>query len=115
MDGIINEEAVLAVKRGISWLDENHPNWASHIDLVELNMSECEDCVIGQAIGDYTETIRNATEGEGRDADIVWAVEHGFEWPGVMVYQNETGKRSPSYNYRDLDRIWSEEVQSRLG
>lgn len=114
----INEDAKLAVKRGINWLDENHPGWEMEIDLSLLNMSECEECVIGQAVGDYSKVTRAAagtpTEAYSGKA-AVWAVEHGFECPGVVAYQEFTGNRSASYTYRELDVLWSDEVQRRLG
>jgi hypothetical protein len=117
MDTFINEDAKLAVKRGINWLDENHPKWVSRIDLTKLDMSECSDCVIGQAVGDYSLVTRNvvgAPTTEMYGSSAVWAVQHGFESPGIIVYQELTGDRSASYGYRELDTLWSEEVRKRL-
>lgn len=110
MEQFISEDAKIAVKRGIFWLDENHPGWAERIDLDQLEMAECETCVIGQAVGDYTETIRN--QAFNTRESVLWAVEHGFEWPGVAVY-NEAA--NPTYDYSDLDTLWTEEVKKRLG
>lgn len=118
MDTFINEDAKLAVKRGINWLDENYPRWASYIDITKLDMSECEECVIGQAVGEYSQITRRAVgapSSERYSSSAVWAVQHGFESPGTIVYQEITGDRSASYGYKELDTLWSEEVRKRLG
>jgi hypothetical protein len=114
----IHEDAILAVKRGIYWLDENHPGWAQDINLDELDMSECTDCVIGQAVGSYSYTINKAATGDANEWDHAaatqWSVEHGFEYPGTLAYANP-GYAAPSYGYRELDTLWSDEVRKRLG
>lgn len=112
----MNEDAILAVKKGIYWLDENHPGWASRIVLSSLDMSGCRECVIGQAVGDYVETIK----AEGKDSDdiyssgVIWAVEHGFEKPGIITYQGIAGV-SGNYGYSELDALWATEVEERNG
>lgn len=101
----IHEDAILAVKNGIYWLDENHPDWVSRIDLSALDMSECENCIIGQAVGYYSDVVRRGQV--DYNAGVVWAVEHGFEWPSALG-RNE-------YGYEELDTLWSDEVRKRLG
>ena len=119
MDTFINEDAELAVKRGIYWLDENHPNWASQIDLSQLDMAECGNCVIGQAVGDYSRVTREVVQAHRGDYEtpIIWAVEHGFESPTISIYRSATGSSgsSATYDYEALDTLWSEEVRKRLG
>ena len=111
----ISEDAHLAVKRGIYWLDEAHPGWATRIDLTQLDMSECRDCVIGQAIGSYTDTTIKASGNiVPCQESIIWAIEHGFESPHVSFYDtHQLGY--VTYGYNDLETLWSEEVQRRLG
>lgn len=41
------------VAQGVAWLDENAPDWLSRIDLAELQLGSCCDCVIGQTFGCY--------------------------------------------------------------
>jgi hypothetical protein len=107
----ISEDAVLAVKNGIYWLDENHPDWAYKIDINQLDMSGCRDCIIGQAVGDYTDIITDAGNGDALGND--WSVEHGFERPSVLAYSHPD--HPITYGYKELDTLWSEEVQKRLG
>lgn len=120
MTVIMNEDAVLAVKRGAYWLDENHPGWVRKINLASLDMKLCNTCVIGQAVGDYYDTIRGAVTADHDDsigADE-WAVENGFCSPGV--YGPEVGSYR-SYRevddayYGALETLWTEEVRKRLG
>lgn len=109
---MISEDAILAVKRGIYWLDENHPGWAERIDLSQLNMAECTECVIGQAVGDYSATI--AEQALDYPDTVIWATEHGFESPLASHYM--TCNPAPvTYSYFELDTLWAEEVKSRLG
>lgn len=114
MDTFIHEDARLAVKKGIYWLDENHPGWVSQINLSALDMAECQQCVIGQAVGDYTTTTRRAANTTEFRVGTIWAVEHGFESPRVAIYQ-EYGGSLTTYGYTELEVLWSEEVKRRLG
>lgn len=112
----IHEDAILAVKRGVYWLDENHPGWAQDINLEMLDMSACTDCVIGQAVGSYSNTINIAATGNADDwnhrVSTQWSVDHGFEFPGVVAYSNSD---PINYGYEELDTLWSDEVRKRLG
>lgn len=36
------------IEAGAKLLDENYPGWANKIDLDLLNLSRCDDCVLGQ-------------------------------------------------------------------
>lgn len=109
---MISEDAILAVKRGIYWLDENHPGWASRINLDKLEMAACSQCVIGQAVGDYSDTIRAQHNGYNNIEGVVWAVDHGFESPNVLNFLCLTNE-SPTYAFDELDTLWSEEVKNR--
>lgn len=110
----ISEDAKFAVKQGIYWLDEHHPNWATRIDLDRLMMSSCASCVIGQAVGDYSKTTGDAVSSyPGSQEAVIWAVEHGFESPTVAHYTMAGGK--PTYTFMDLETLWTKEVLERLG
>jgi len=41
------------VAAGAEWLDANYPGWVDHVDLVLLDIRDCEDCVLGQLAGNY--------------------------------------------------------------
>lgn len=110
----ISEDAKIAVKRGIYWLDEHHPGWATKIDLFRLTMSSCASCVIGQAVGDYSKTTGDAVSSYPNSPEAaIWAVEHGFESPTVSHYRLAGGKAK--YNFIDLEILWTNEVRERLG
>lgn len=107
----IDEGMLLAVHSGASWLDVNHPNWVTKIDLSKLDMNNCTTCVIGQSVGDYYKTIR-AAAGEGEyDFDsesYQWSLENGFCGPF-------TSEKEEAAYYRGLDVLWTVEVKKRLG
>lgn len=118
----MNEDIKLAVKKGTAWLDENHPGWVSKIDLSNLQMSNCERCIIGQAVGQYWQTIaREArklrecgfeSETDEYLSGNMWAAEHGFDispnpaMPDHYVYTRD---------YKQLESAWVEVVKDRLG
>lgn len=97
----IDEDVKLAVKKGAVWLDENYPDWVGSISLYDLDMAECSDCIIGQVIGDYNDLI-------GPKQTFAWAVEHGFEARADYV-------RDIMDEYRNLETVWTAEVEKRLG
>lgn len=113
-----NEEIQLAVKKGVLWLDENHDGWEFKIDLSKLQMSNCERCVIGQAVGNYwrttAEEARKMRESEVEDFENYlsgdeWAAEHGFD---VNTVENGT---QYSVSYAALEAAWVEVLNDRLG
>lgn len=69
---------------GSQWLDENFPGWEREIDLGELDITDCEVCVLGQALK------KHASQGEsgydygcdlGGTAEVSrgrWSWNHGF-------------------------------------
>lgn len=102
----MNEDAILAVKRGAYFMDENYPGWASKINLNRFSMSLCHRCIVGQAIGDYAMIISEAS-GQilGSVESDDWATSHGFDVDyGRLV----------SYGYKELETLWTEQVRERL-
>lgn len=108
----IDEDTKLAVKKGASWLDENHPDWVMDIDLSRLEMDSCVNCVIGQAVGDYHFTVSKASS-EGIWGN--WAQEHGFTCHSNYPPETESVTEQMDLNFRQLEVLWTEEVQKRLG
>jgi hypothetical protein len=41
------------VAAGVAWLDQNVPDWSGRIDLGDLNLAVCDDCILGQVFGNY--------------------------------------------------------------
>lgn len=108
---MFNEDAVLAVKRGAYWLDNNHPDWAQRIQLDELEMDDCAMCVVGQAIGDYSDAIAKAGNVQVYSLDAMeWSIDHGFDIPDSVEDYSDTQKR-----YRELETLWTDQVKARLG
>jgi hypothetical protein len=45
------------VANGIAYLNKNDPGWQERVDLSELNIDSCRDCVLGQLYGDFLSGI----------------------------------------------------------
>lgn len=107
----MNEDMILAVKRGAHFMDEHYPNWATAIQLDRLEMNDCAVCVVGQAIGDYSNSIAemSGTRSYSREAND-WAEENGFDVPNAL-----SGDYAIQNYYRKLETLWTEQVRERLG
>lgn len=46
------------VAAGAAFLDERYPGWVERIDLDGLEMDDCANCIIGQAVGNYFDLFR---------------------------------------------------------
>lgn len=108
----MNEDTILAVKKGAYYMDTNYPNWASTINFNRLEMDNCQQCIVGQAIGDYGVAIARASGAEayGKEANA-WAIEHGFDVTMQAYEESELGLEA----YQDLETLWTEQVKNRLG
>lgn len=76
-----------AARKGALWLDKHaEPRWADKVSLPELNMCSPSLCVLGQYGGEYSEQLNAfasaigipAEDDDGDDAQLRWAVTHGF-------------------------------------
>ena len=125
----MDEDVRLAVKRGLQWLDTNHPAWVESIDLDLFDIGAPNSCVIGQLLSNdypnmtYQEIIGHEASKaglsfeEGND----WAVEHGFQPPLYFKISlksdepAETDFSKISEYYRLLDDEWKAKITSRQG
>ena len=92
------------VDRGVKYLDEYHAGWRDQINLEELHMEFCDDCVIGQALGDYfisSKIINSRTK--------QYMFELGFDVDYRDV--DETGKTS-SQVYAELEAEWRKRIEA---
>ena len=51
------KEARERVARGVKLLNEKKPGWKKKIDRERLDMSSCEDCILGQLFGSYRDGL----------------------------------------------------------
>ncbi len=117
---MISEDARLAVKKGAYWMDENYPGWAQLIELDNLEMDACENCIIGQAIdGYYTDVTLKAIGTNHEEASseqyrmaVSWAREHGFD---VGLFDGRFQWADIADKYHELETLWTDQVKERLG
>lgn len=115
------------IAEGAKWLDENHSGWELKLDLGKLRMSNCSDCVLGQATMNYLGIVsRMEWGGGGRD----WAEKHGFdnanlrwEWRTVPEMNREEEdyweheakeEQIGGFLYEKLGDEWGAFVKDRL-
>jgi hypothetical protein len=89
------------VARGAALLDEMKPGWDARVDLAELDLSSCRQCVVGQLFG----------EEFGR-----WPYETGLRALGIPFFgEDEYGfeKEATGEEYAALTAEWRRVVTAR--
>lgn len=102
-----DEDIKLCAKKGATWMDNHLPRWATFIDLSNLEMANCDNCIIGQAIGEYDTVI----ESYGFSSE--WAVEHGFVAPSQFHANGKYDDIASAKYYAKLEAAWGEQVMNR--
>lgn len=107
------------VQLGATWMDKNYPNWAPKINLGELEMKNCNYCIIGQAVSRdrYWEIIHK----ESINNDL-WSIEHGFDASREGIKDSDLYSSDDRYElgqavkdrYTELETLWTDEVLKRL-
>lgn len=92
------------VERGADLLDETEPKWFKRVNMNNLRMGSCTQCVLGQVAGHYFHGIRYLLHIETNEA-----IEHGFE---LDDHYNDIA--SSEMYYTHLDELWLKEIKSRL-
>ena len=46
------------IQKGIKFLDKKYPNWLDKIDVSELDLNKCNQCIMGQLVGHYLTAVR---------------------------------------------------------
>lgn len=83
------------VKRGVIFLNINHPGWDEEIDLNDLNLQSSCNCVLGQLYGTYANGMRK---------NGLWAtdtIEKGFSLKTIDATQE---------NWSALNAAWKEAI-----
>lgn len=88
------------VRRGMTLLDTEEPNWRYIIDLNSLDMSDCEECILGQIYGTYCEG-RETLGIAGTDDSI-----YGFD------ISPEISKVLHKNAYRRLQKAWQRALEA---
>jgi len=133
------ECAAIIVEHAAQLLDEHQPGWADDIDLKRLNLSSCQDCVVGQlAERRFDAVVENVNwhvkvardvEGVGYTpfeeyVDRIVGYNAGIPWLGFELpdADGETIRQLAYINpdhpaleitYGVLDDAWVREIQNR--
>lgn len=80
-------------------LDASEPNWKDLIDKNRLDMSYCEDCILGQLYGSYTHgMIELKLSNEG-------AVKYALQTEKSLIFSSDEEQQK---DYAELTKIWKE-------
>lgn len=94
---VVMETLKERVENGAKYMDTYAPaDWRDRIDRKRLDISDYEDCVVGQIFG--TEACVDLLADRGEE----WAVENGFQSPDVLNQEGECFEP----NYSALNRAW---------
>lgn len=83
------------VRTGAQWMDHEKPGWEEDIDREKLDIQNCDNCVLGQALGGYVSRSLPCFS-------IEFAVDHGF-----------TANSLPQ-EWLPLKTAWLSEINARL-
>lgn len=97
MDTVTNR-----VKRGTTLLDCHIPDWPERIDLAELDLFSCSECMLGQLFGSYGSGL-TALDIRTHGLDDTEAIRHGFEANAV----------SRAEDYEKLTAEWRSVIRVR--
>jgi hypothetical protein len=71
------------VAKGTALLDEKLPGWWRAINLVRLELNDCQDCLLGQLFGDYDDGLPELGLSDRA------AAESGFAEPGFLLERTD--------------------------
>jgi hypothetical protein len=99
-----------AVARGVALLDEHMPGWELKIDLGALDMGDCDVCVLGQLVGNYTRGLHKLGIYDGWFGPISYE-----EIPACAWFGFESGTIAGSErDYAALEQEWARVIKKRL-
>lgn len=111
-------DAYEAVARGAAWMDEKCPDWASEINLEELDLTNGYRCILGQTATCLAGKTRSIYDGYARvvrrlgvNSQGPWVVQHGFQVPWLNL--NLTSEEE-TVAYEMLTIAWKELIRERL-
>jgi hypothetical protein len=86
------------VAAGAAFLDEHEPGWWKRIDLPSLDLSDCEDCVLGQLLGCYEDGLTEL------GLDCEQSIFLGFGESGLLIDECD---------YDELTTEWKRVITGR--
>lgn len=89
------------VARGVALLDERVPGWEKRIDLKELKMQDCFQCMLGQLYGDFGYGIFRL-----KLKDLETDIDHGFNLDIDSIEADD---------FQLLQQEWTRVIKQRRG
>jgi hypothetical protein len=98
------------VDKGVALLNEKRPRWFLEIDEVTLDMSSCEDCVLGQLKGHYIDGLREVFGA----VDVGCGEEYGFSIDTITPFLGERNLGDGVYAWKTLRLLWIEKIEQLI-
>lgn len=89
------------VAKGCALLDAKRPGWADQIELSDLEMSDCHECVLGQLFDGF---------GEGADELGIYGFEDRY---GFDTDSTDMELAWPRDQFAVLNELWRAEILAR--
>lgn len=135
MSDTLTQQVDVVVARGAAWLDEHRPGWYLEIDVANLDLQNCNHCVLGQvgtaileehgmapvkemngyvAIMDMAEKPRNPDWVDPSAACIRTALSlvEDDRFDEFALGFNRAGT---TFTWADLDDAWIRAIKERIG
>lgn len=102
------------VASGVYMLDIFSPGWRQKIDLANLDITSCRDCVLGQIYGSYETGMRRLglwwDEDDKQPAEIVNPGMLGFSFHDLVHVEQEHHGADYFTRYHQIERIQHSEL-----
>ena len=95
------------IEAGAKLLDEKVPGWVERQNLEKLDISDIDNCVVGQTFPDrpYTEALMELFDEDDEQSALHMSLQYGFCIPSDRTYEG----------YSQLTEEWIEYIEGRLG
>jgi hypothetical protein len=103
------------VANGAAWLDERIPNWADRISLLDFDMREDCNCVIGQVVGNYSYIIDGLDVPPDHVVTETEAAELGFDAHARVDRDDrlDSGDLECQPEFEALQAEWTKVISAR--
>jgi len=109
----------IRARAGAALLDLIRPDWATEINVLRLDLSDCEACILGQLYGKYYTGAEKlfAVAKTGKDS-CGFPTDRAWTDSGIEATATRAGFISDSkvrdFDYNKLTTAWRREIQRRL-
>jgi len=102
------------VRAGAQFLDEQRPGWELKLNVGELDLNSCSQCVIGQLYGEYTMNIEGLTDSDQGRSELGFFVPYDMDTAWHAWYWAQEKFPDAKDGWAQLRLDWIELIKERL-